>query len=79
MWEYDGVIGGWRHLGMWTILGFLPCARRVLGLTEGSMMETVEGFYHIPWHGDVHGVAIVIPCHVHSQVEQTGPIDGDYV
>jgi hypothetical protein len=43
-----------------------------VGWSEVSNFEMVEGFCHIPWYGDVHGVVIAFPCHVHNQVECSG-------
>jgi hypothetical protein len=65
--------------GACAVMGCLPCVMRVLELSEGSMLETVEGFLCVPWHGDVHGVVYVVPCHVHSQVERAGPVCDDNV
>jgi hypothetical protein len=62
---------------MCAVLGFLPSVRRVLGSSEGTKLETVEGFCHVSCHGDVHGVVDVVPCHGHCQVERAGPVGGD--
>jgi hypothetical protein len=55
-------------MGARAIQGRLPCVGRMLRSFEGSMFETFEGFLQLPWHGDLHGVVIVILCNVHIQL-----------
>jgi hypothetical protein len=76
---YGGAVGSGCHLGMCAVLWFLPIMRRVLGSSEGAMLEMVEGFCHVSWHGYVHGVVNLVSCHVHCQVERSGPVGGDDV
>jgi hypothetical protein len=79
-WGKDGGVVKIRcRLRVFSLLGPLPSMWIMLGSAMGVMLETVQCFFHVFWHGNVDCAMGAIPCQGHSEVERSAPVGGDDV
>ena len=53
--------------------------RGVMGLAWSGVMELVEHFIFISWHGDVQYACLVVPAQYDSTLETPSPILCDFI